>query len=162
MSNVPDLTGDGPFRDPDEEVLSAELVDDDGEMSGRDNPFSALSAGGLGGGLDLGAMMQMAQDMGSKMAAAQEEMSSTEIEGTAGGGVVSVTLNGELRMVGVSIDPAAFDPDDPSMLEDLVVAAWTDAFEQVEKLRSEASPLAGLGDVLGGAPGGLGGLLGGT
>jgi nucleoid-associated protein EbfC len=159
MSNVPDLTGDGPYRDPDEEILSAELVDDDGETSGRDNPFSALSAGGLGGGLDLGAMMQMAQDMGSKMAEAQEELASAQVEGSAGGGVVRMTLDGHGTVVGVSIDPEAIDTDDPSMLEDLVVAAWTDAHEQVARLQQSASPVAGFGDLLGG---GLGGLLGGT
>ena len=141
MSNVPDLTGDGPFRDPDEEILSAELVDDDGEMSGRDNPFSALSAGGLGGGLDLGAMMQMAQDMGSQMAAAQEELAADRDRGHGGRrrGVGHPQRRAANRSVS-RIDPAAFDPDDPSMLEDLVVAGVDGRVEQVEATSVRGEP----------------------
>lgn len=67
--------------------------------------------------------------------------------------MVSVTLNGHLHLLGVSIDPAAADPEDPSMLEDLIRAAWQDAHDQVARLQAQASPLGdlgGLGDLLGG------------
>jgi nucleoid-associated protein EbfC len=107
---------------------------------------------------DLGSMMQMAAEMQTRMVEAQEQLASSEVSGTAGGGLVSVTLNGHLHMVGVRIDPDAIDPEDPSMLEDLVKAAWQDAHDQVAELQSTNNPLGGLGGI---DPGGLGGLLGG-
>ncbi len=68
---------------------------------------------------------------------------------------MTVVLNGHLHLVGLRIDPEAYDPEDPSMLEDLVLAAWKDAHDDVARLQAEADPLGGLG----GALGGLGGLL---
>ncbi len=147
-----------------EVVASGEVVSDSG--GGLD--LSALGfgtgpgggvdegAGGLGAGLDLGSMLQMAQDMGQRMQEAQEELSSTEVQGTSGGGVVSVTLNGHLHLLGVHIDPTAVDLDDLTMLEDLIVAAWSDARDSVAELQAQADPLGGMGGM-----GGLGGLLGG-
>jgi DNA-binding YbaB/EbfC family protein len=79
------------------------------------------------------------------------------VEGSAGGELVKVTLNGHLHLVGLSIDPAAFDPDDPTILEDLVLAAWKDAHDDVAELQAQSDPLGGLG----GLGGGLGDLLGG-
>ena len=158
MSDVPERP-DGLAGDEDDDVVVGELIDD-GTGREAEDLLASVGGGGLGGGLDLGAMMQMAQDMGSKMVEAQEELAGATVEGSAGGGVVSLTLNGHLHLVGVHIDPAAVDPDDPSMLEDLILAAWVDAQDQVAKLQASADPLAGLGG-LGGA-GGLGGLLGGT
>jgi DNA-binding YbaB/EbfC family protein len=119
-----------------------------------DDPLAAL---GGAGGFDLGSMMQMAQDMTTRMGEAQEELAATEVEGSAGGGLVRVALNGHLHLVSVSIDPAAVDPEDLSLLEDLVLAAWSDAHAQVAELQASVDPLGGLD--LGG---GLGGLLGGS
>lgn len=110
------------------------------------------------GGFDLGSMMQMAAEMQTRMAEAQEQLTSAEVVGSSGGGLVSVTLNGHLHLVGVHIDPSAFDPDDPSMLEDLIRAAWQDAHDQVAQLQAANNPLGGLGGI---DVGGLGGLLGG-
>jgi nucleoid-associated protein EbfC len=139
----------------DDEPILGELVDD-GPAEGAAAEDALAALGGLGGpqgGLDLGAMMQMAQDMGDRMAEAQERLASTEVDGSAGGGVVTVTLNGHLHLVRVHIDPSVIDPSDPTMLEDLIVAAWTDAHDGVARVQAEADPLGGLG--------GLGGLLGG-
>ncbi len=137
----------------DDEPILGELVPD-GPVEGGPADDVLSSLGGPDGGLDLGAMMQMAQDMGSRMQEAQERLATTEVEGTAGGGVVSVTLNGHLHLVRVHIDPSVIDPSDPVMLEDLVVAAWSDAHDGVARLQAEADPLGGMG--------GLGGLLGGA
>ncbi|HTN99134.1 MAG TPA: YbaB/EbfC family nucleoid-associated protein [Microthrixaceae bacterium] len=104
----------------------------------------------LGGGLDLGSMMQMAQSMQEQAAVAQQQLAETEVVGTAGGGVVTVTLNGHLHLRQVHIDPEAIDQDDPSMVEDLVVAAWQDAHDQVAVLQAGADPFGGLGGLLGG------------
>lgn len=139
------------------EVVSGEIVWE----AGSDAESTADGGFGLGGGLDLGAMLQMAQDMGQRMQETQEELASTEVVGTAGGGIVEVTLNGYLHLVGVRIDPSAVDRDDPTMLEDLILAAWSDARDGVAALQAQADPLGGLGDP-GGLLGDLGGLLGGA
>ncbi len=101
--------------------------------------------GGFGGGMNMQQMMKQAQKMQEQMQKAQEELEETEIEGTAGGDLVTVTLNGKKRMLGVSIKPEAVDPDDIEMLEDLIIAAYNDAFEQAEELEKEKMPLAGMG-----------------
>lgn len=130
-------------------------------IGGQDPEPGAEGPGfGLGPGLDLGSMVQMAQQMGEQVAAAQEQLAAARVEGTAGGGVVRVTLDGHLRLLEVSIDPSAVDPDDAEILGDLVVAAWQDAHDQVARLQAEADPLGGLGGL--GGSGGLGGLLGGA
>lgn len=106
--------------------------------------------GAVLGGLDLGAMVEMASGMQSQMAAAQAELAATTVEGSAGAGAVRITLNGHLHLVGVHIDPTVADPDDPSLLEDLVQAAWRDAHDQVARLQAAADPFGGLGGLLGG------------
>lgn len=141
-------------------VSDAEIVDDDpvmnlGSLGSGEAGLDAGLGAGLGG-LDMGAMLQMAQDMGQRMQDAQEELASTQIDGTAGGGVVTVTLNGHLHLIGLHIDPSAVDLEDLSMLEDLIVAAWSDARDGVAQVQAQSDPMAGLGGL-----GGLGGLLGG-
>ena len=144
MSNDPDAF--------DGEVAEGELVE-----VGAGVP----DLGAMLGGLDLGSMMEMAANMQDQMAAAQEQLASTTVEGSSGGGAVRLTLNGHLHLVGVHIDPTVADPADPTLLEDLVQAAWQDAHDQVAALQAAADPLGGLGGDLGGLGGGLGGLLGG-
>lgn len=141
----------------DGEIVSGEIV----SAAGIDAEQGDVGGFGLGAGLDLGAMLQMAQDMGERMQETQEALASTEVVGTAGGGIVEVTLNGHLHLVGVRIDPSAVDRDDPTMIEDLILAAWSDARDAVAALQAQADPLGGLGDP-GGLFGGLGGLLGGA
>jgi DNA-binding YbaB/EbfC family protein len=144
------------MNDDDRSPIPGQVVPADG----GDDPMAALLGGGPGGGLDLGAMMEMAAGMQQQMAEAQERLMTERVEGTAGGGLVTVTLNGHLHLVGVHIEPDAVDPDDLSLLEDLIRAAWQDAHDQVAQLQAEADPFGGLGGGgLGG--GGLGGLLGG-
>ena len=118
--------------------------------------WAGCSAAPTRGGFDLGSMMEMAANVQQQVAEAQDRLVAARLEGTAGGGLVSVTLNGHLHLVGLHIDPAAGDPDDPSMLEDLVRAAWQDAYEQVARLQAAADPLGGMG-----GGGGLGSLFGG-
>ena len=102
-------------------------------------------------GFDMGGLLDQAQKMAEQMQASQAELADTEFEGAAGGGVVRVTLTGEYECVDVSIDPAAVDPDDVGMLEDLVKAALLDA-------SSKMGITAGGGLDLGGID--LGGMLG--
>lgn len=143
----------------DDEPVEGELVPDPGEAPSAD-PLAGLLGGGAdgpGAGLDLGAMMEMAANVQQQVAEAQERLVEARIVGSAGAGMVTVTLNGHLHLLELHIDPHAADPEDPTMLEDLVRAAWQDAHDQVAQLQSQADPLGGMGGA-----GGLGGLLGGA
>lgn len=107
-----------------------------------------------GGQPNLQQLMKQAQKMQQQMAAAQAELAEAEVTGTAGGGLVTVTMTaaGEFRTV--KIDPKVVDPDDVETLEDLLLAAFRNAAEAGRALTEEKmGPLtAGLG----GAAGGLG------
>ncbi len=96
---------------------------------------------GGGGGMNMQAMMKQAQKMQEQLAKAQEELENTEVEGSAGGDLVKVTLNGKKKLLFVGIKPEAVDPDDIEMLEDLIIAAYNDALEQAEELEAEKMPL---------------------
>jgi DNA-binding YbaB/EbfC family protein len=82
-------------------------------------------------------LMKQAQKMQEQIAKAQEELEEAELEGTAGGGMVKVVVNGKKVVSSVSINPTVVDPDDVEMLEDLVVAALNDAYAKAEKLYEE-------------------------
>lgn len=74
-------------------------------------------------------MMKQVQKMQAKMAKVQEELGDITVEGSAGGGVVRVVSNCHQEIQEVKIDPAAVDPDDPSLLEDLVLTAVNTALK---------------------------------
>jgi DNA-binding YbaB/EbfC family protein len=79
-------------------------------------------------------MMKQMQKMQKKMAEAQEELGEKTLEGTAGGGMVTVTITGHKEVVDVKINPEAVDPDDVEMLQDLILAAVNDALKKAEDL----------------------------
>lgn len=81
--------------------------------------------------------MKMIQQMQNRMMKIQQELEETVVEGTAGGGVVKVEVNGQRAMQSIKIDPSAVDPEDVEMLEDLVVAAVQDAMERASKLAED-------------------------
>ena len=91
-------------------------------------------------------MLQQVQQMQEDMAAAQAELENTTIEGTAGGGVVKATVNGQGELRAIEIDPGVVDPSDVETLEDLIVAAVSDAMRKANELKR---------DKLGAATGGL-------
>jgi nucleoid-associated protein EbfC len=100
-----------------------------------------------GGQPNLQKLMKQAQQMQQQLAAAQAALAETEVTGTAGGGLVTITASGSGEFRRVTIDPNAVDPDDVETLEDLVLAAITNASEEIRKLTEEKiGPLsAGLG-----------------
>ncbi|MCW2539765.1 MAG: hypothetical protein JWN95_1490 [Frankiales bacterium] len=108
-----------------------------------------------GGQPNMQQLMKQAQKMQQQLAAAQAELAETEVQGTAGGGLVTATVTGSGELRALTISPAAVDPEDVETLQDLVVAAVRDANHNAQALAAEKmGPLtAGLG---GGA--GLGGL----
>jgi DNA-binding YbaB/EbfC family protein len=97
----------------------------------------------------LGEMMQQAQQMQERM---QAELKTKVSEGAAGGGMVKVQVNGLYDVVSVKIDKAAIDPSDPSLLEDLVRAAFGQALARVEEARMENA--RGMAGAMG-LPGGM-------
>jgi DNA-binding YbaB/EbfC family protein len=106
---------------------------------------------------DMNKMLREAQRMQEELAKAQEEAASEIVEASAGGGMVTVKANGAGEIVELKIDPKAIDPDDPELLEDMVLAAVNEALRSARSLME--SKMSGL--IPGGDLGGLGGLLGG-
>ena len=89
-------------------------------------------------------MLKQAQKMQQQLASAQAELAAAEVTGSAGGGLVTVTMTGSGDVNAVTIAPAAVDPDDLETLQDLVVAALHDAKRAADELAaSTMGPLAG-------------------
>jgi DNA-binding YbaB/EbfC family protein len=81
--------------------------------------------------------MKMIQQMQQRLMKAQEELGNETVEGTAGGGAVTVVMNGHLKAQSVKIDPSAVDPDDVEMLEEMVLAAVSDAVQKAQELAAQ-------------------------
>lgn len=85
---------------------------------------------------NMASMMKQAQKMQAEMARVQQELTEATVEASVGGGAVKAVMTGDLRLDRVVIDPSAVDPDDVSMLEDLVAAAVNEALRQAQDLAS--------------------------
>ena len=93
---------------------------------------------GMGGGpQDMNSLMRQAQKMQDDMAAKQAELEAREYEITAGGGVVTVKINGKKEIISLSIAPEIIDPDDKETLEDIITAAVNEAIKRVEDTYNE-------------------------
>ena len=93
---------------------------------------------------NLGQLMKQAQEMQAKMSEMQDQLGAIEVSGSAGGGMVTITLSGKSEMRGVTIDSALATPDDTEVLEDLIIAAFNDAKAKVEaRVQEEMSKLTG-------------------
>jgi len=117
------------------------------------DPFAGLGDSLGGGGLDLNALMQQAQQMQEQLEQAQARLAEARLEGTVSGGAVTVTVSGVGELVGVEIRAGGFDgsdPDDLADLGDMIVAAYRDAKAQADGLASDAlGPLSGGGGLPG-------------
>jgi nucleoid-associated protein EbfC len=102
-----------------------------------------------GGQPNMQQIMKQAQKMQQQVAQAQAELAEAEVTGTAGGGLVTVTVTGLGEFKSIRIDPKAVDPDDVETLEDLVLAAIHNGAEAVRELAEEKMGPAtgGLGDL---------------
>ena len=87
---------------------------------------------GMPGGMNQAAMMKQAQKMQQEMLRMQEEMENKTWSATAGGGMVTATVNGKHEVVDLKINPEAVDPDDVEMLQDMVIAAVNEALRAAE------------------------------
>jgi DNA-binding YbaB/EbfC family protein len=109
---------------------------------------------------NMNQMLKQVQKMQQDMMAAQEQLKHESVQASAGGGMVTVTVSGDLDVKDIRIDPSAVDPEDPELLQDMVLAAVNEALRQAQELA--ATKMGGLtgGLDLGGlgGPGGLPGL----
>lgn len=92
---------------------------------------------GMGMGGNMNQMMKQVKKMQQQMVKAQEELAAKTVEGTAGGGAVTVVVNGHKQVQSITIQPEAVDPDDVEMLQDLVLTAVNDAMAKAEELANQ-------------------------
>ncbi|MFP8883224.1 YbaB/EbfC family nucleoid-associated protein [Streptomyces mangrovi] len=104
-----------------------------------------------GGQPNMQQLLQQAQKMQQDLAAAQQELADTDVEGSAGGGLVKATVSGSGELKGLVIYPKAVDPEDTETLADLVLAAVRDANAAAQELQQQK--LGPLAQGLGGMPG---------
>jgi DNA-binding YbaB/EbfC family protein len=95
--------------------------------------------------MDFMKVMRQAQEMQSKMQALQDELATLEVQGVAGGGMVTVTMTAKGDLKGVAIDPVLLKPDEAEILEDLLVAAHADARRKGEAAAQEKMKAATAG-----------------
>lgn len=88
-------------------------------------------------GMNMQEMMKQARKMQEQLAQAQESMKDVTIDASAGGGMVKATVNGDLELVSIQIDPDALDPEDVDLLQDMIVAAVNEAIRGVSEVASK-------------------------
>ena len=92
----------------------------------------------------MGDLLKQAQEMQSRMAKIQEELANKTVQGSAGGGMIQVTVNGQLNITAVQIEASVINPSEKEMLEDLMLAAVNDGMRKARELASsEMSKLTG-------------------
>jgi nucleoid-associated protein EbfC len=106
-------------------------------------------------GPNLNQLLKQAQQMQAEMAKAQEQLKNETVEASAGGGMVKVTMTGDMQLREIKIAPEAIDPDDPELLQDMVTAAVNEALRSAQELAANR-----MGGITGGLGGGLPGLPG--
>ena len=103
---------------------------------------------------NMNQMLRQVQQMQAEMAKAQEELANEVVEASAGGGMVTVKVSGDLDVKSIAIDPEAVDPEDVELLQDMVLAAVNEGLRAAQELASKK--LGGITGGLGGPGGGLG------
>ena len=89
-------------------------------------------------------MIKQAQELQQKMADAQQKVETLKVEGVAGGGIVKVTINGKNNVTSINIDDSVIDKNEKEILEDLIMAAFNDAKEKIQKkIADEMSSVTG-------------------
>jgi hypothetical protein len=108
----------------------------------------------MGKGFDIGGLFKQAQELQERLASVQEEMAGRTVDASAGGGMVSATVNGRLEVMAVRIEPSLLEQPDREMLEDLVVAAVNAGIRAAQQMvAAEMGKLTGgLGIKLPGMP----------
>lgn len=86
---------------------------------------------------NMGNLLKQAQQFQTKMAKLQEELGDRTVEASAGGGMVSVVINGRQEIISINIDPEVINPDDREMLQDLILAAVNDGVTKAKDMMNE-------------------------
>lgn len=86
---------------------------------------------------NMNQMLKQVQKMQADMMKAQEALADETVQSSAGGGMVTVTISGDLAVKEIVIDPAAIDPEDPELLQDMVLAAVNEAIRQAQELAAK-------------------------
>jgi nucleoid-associated protein EbfC len=117
------------------------------------DPSDPIRPDALGGpGFDMGALLEQAMEMQQQLLEAQSAAAEAVVEGQSGGGAVTIRVTGGMQFESVTISPAAVDPDDVELLQDLVLAALHDAVDQIGRMQEAsmgALDLGAMGGVLG-------------
>ena len=108
----------------------------------------------MGKGFDLGGILQQAQQLQERLANVQQELATRTVEGSAGGGMVTATVNGKLEVIQIRIEPTLLDSKDIEMLQDLVMAAVNEGIRSAQRLVADemGKVTGGLGIKLPGMP----------
>ena len=93
--------------------------------------------GGNFGGMNINQLMKQAKKMQADVEKSQEELSEKEFDSTVGGGAVTVVVSGDKKLKSIKIDKDAMDPEDPGMLEDLVLTCVNDALSKVDDAQAQ-------------------------
>ena len=94
--------------------------------------------------MDMNEIMRQAQQMQQKMSQVQEELAGKTVTAAVGGGMVTATVNGKNELLSIQIEKAVIDPEDPAMLEDLVVSAVNEALRKAQEMaQTEMRKLTG-------------------
>jgi nucleoid-associated protein EbfC len=104
-------------------------------------------------GPDLNQLLKQAQQMQAEMAKAQEQLKNETVEASAGGGMVKVTMTGDMQLREIKISTEAIDPEDPDLLQDMVTAAVNEALRSAQELAANR-----MGGIAGGGLPGLPGM----
>jgi nucleoid-associated protein EbfC len=104
-------------------------------------------------GPDLNQLLKQAQQMQAEMAKAQEQLKNETVEASAGGGMVKVTMTGDMQLRDITISTEAIDPEDPDLLQDMVTAAVNEALRSAQELAANR-----MGGIAGGGLPGLPGM----
>ena len=99
-------------------------------------------------GPNLNQLLKQAQQMQAEMAKAQEQLKGETVEASAGGGMVKVTMTGDMQLREITISPEAIDPEDSELLQDMVTAAVNEALRSAQELAAGK-----MGGITGGLPG---------
>ena len=105
-------------------------------------------------GFDLGGILQQAQQLQERLANVQQELASRTVDASAGGGMVTATVNGKLEVISIRIEPSLLDSKDVDQLQDLVVAAVNEGIRSAQRLVADemGKVTGGLGIKLPGMP----------
>jgi DNA-binding YbaB/EbfC family protein len=87
--------------------------------------------------VNINNIMKQAQKMQAGMAKVQEELMDERVEASAGGGTVKVVMSGDLQVVSVIVDPAAVDPEDVELLQDMITAAVNEGIRMAQEIASQ-------------------------